>query len=65
MGAVARPRRLENHACRFCPRLVVAASRERRGILQAALKKVGVDPTFFVVKGAGHGFRSRPDLAPR
>ena len=33
-------------------------------LLQAALKKVGVDSTFFVVKGAGHGFRNRPDLDP-
>ena len=33
-------------------------------LLQAALKKAGVDSTFFVVKGAGHGFRNRPGLAP-
>ena len=33
-------------------------------LLQAALKKAGVDSTFFVVKGAGHDFRNRPDLDP-
>ena len=33
-------------------------------LLQAALKKAGVDSTFFVVKGAGHGFRNGPDLDP-
>jgi acetyl esterase/lipase len=33
-------------------------------LLHAALKKAGVDSTFFVVKGAGHGFRNRPDLDP-
>lgn len=33
-------------------------------LLHAALKKAGVDATFFVVKGAGHGFRNRPELDP-
>ena len=33
-------------------------------LLQAALKKAGVDSTCIVVKGAGHGFRNRPDLDP-
>ena len=33
-------------------------------LLHAALQKAGVDSTFFVVKGAGHGFRNRPDLDP-
>ena len=30
----------------------------------AALQKAGVASTLFVVKGAGHGFRNRPDLDP-
>ena len=33
-------------------------------LLHATLKKAGVDSTFFVVQGAGHGFRNRPDLDP-
>ena len=33
-------------------------------LLHAALQKAGVASTFFVVKGAGHGFRNRPDLDP-
>jgi len=33
-------------------------------LLHSALKKAGVDSTFFVVKGAGHGFKNRPDLDP-
>ena len=31
-------------------------------LLHEALKKAGVDSTFHVVKGAGHGFGRRPDL---
>ena len=33
-------------------------------LLHAALKKVGIDSTFFVVEGAGRGFKNRPDLDP-
>ncbi len=33
-------------------------------LVHGALKKAGVDSTFFVVEGAGHGFKNRPHLDP-
>lgn len=33
-------------------------------LLHAALQKAGVDSSLFVVKGAGHGFRNRPEIDP-